>query len=115
MLLHQPYDFAKSKGARSLLKTILGEGLLLAEGGKHLAVLFASAESMNKSIDVHRKQKKILSPAFNGPNVNAHLPIFQERAEALCGRIKQLANQATGIWSGDISVWNNRCTLDVIG
>lgn len=43
MLLHQPYDFAKSKGARSLLKTILGEGLLLAEGGKHSDPLFVCA------------------------------------------------------------------------
>ena len=64
---------------------------------------------------MHRKQKRLLSPAFNGPNTNALLPIFQEKAEMLRSKLTELVEGEYGTWIGDVSAWIGRCTLDVIG
>lgn len=64
---------------------------------------------------MHRNQKKTLSPAFNGPNVNALLPIFNEKAHGLRRKLTDVIEKASSTYSGDVVGYIGLCTLDIIG
>lgn len=66
-------------------------------------------------IDVHKKQKRILGPALNVPNVNAMLPIFYDKAEILRARLTDLVVNASGSERVDVAAWTSKCTMDIIG
>src|SRR5438876_886356 len=57
--------YVKPEQSRRSLKNILGDGLLTAEG------------------DMHKRQRKVLNPAFATGYVRDIVPIFSEKAEDL--------------------------------
>lgn len=81
---------------RKILQNILGDGLLTAEG------------------EMHKRQRKVLNPAFATGYIRDIVPIFSEKAEELVNILsEQLKSQtAEGI---EIFQFLSRCTFDIIG
>ncbi|KAI0267407.1 cytochrome P450 [Gloeopeniophorella convolvens] len=98
-ILNAP-EFEKTDDARELLGDVLGQGLLFVEGAKH------------------RKQRKIMSPAFGLPQIKEFSRLFVEKAnefrDALITQVTQSASP-DGSLELDVYLWLNKVTLDIIG
>lgn len=88
--------YIKPELERRTLENILGQGLLTAEG------------------DLHKRQRKVLSPAFGTGYVREIVPIFTEKADHLVAILEAQLNsqKAEGI---EVFGLLSRCTLDIIG
>ncbi|KAB2580149.1 Cytochrome P450 [Lasiodiplodia theobromae] len=102
VLVHKNYEFIKPGTIRDGIGRILGIGILLAEG------------------DEHKRQRKLLMPAFHFRHVKDLYPVFwtkaQEAAQAMIAAIQQpapLAEKPSSVV--DIANWASRATLDIIG
>ncbi|SPO27931.1 related to Cytochrome P450 [Ustilago trichophora] len=120
------YTYEKPMSTRLVLKNFLGEGVLVAEG------------------DVHKRQRKILQPAFNVGAIRELNPIFMRYSRDLAEKIGAMVdrtlsstekdNGANGLTSPfvaqpipslqaskpgapviDMSWWTTRAALDIIG
>ncbi|KAN0087796.1 Cytochrome P450 [Tylopilus felleus] len=80
----------------------------------NLAAMGAGSESvLTTEGDVHRRQRRILNPAFTASNVKRLTPVFKEKASQLRDiwiRLSKDNSQPI-----DVLVWLSRATLDVIG
>ncbi|KAH8723006.1 cytochrome P450 [Phaeosphaeriaceae sp. PMI808] len=98
VLVQRNYDFVKPLGLRQGLGRLLGVGILLAEG------------------DEHRRQRKLLMPAFSFRHVKDLYPIFwsksQEMTSQISSAIKSSSDASNVI---EIRDWTSRATLDIIG
>lgn len=106
ILLNHSYEYPKPAQAREQMGTILGKGILFAEG------------------DDHKRQKRNMTAAFTWTQVNGYLPIFQAEANRLRDRLDEVIEQShkegSSAVKGDHVVidfvgWLSRCTLDIIG
>ncbi|KAI8605700.1 cytochrome P450 [Dissophora ornata] len=92
------YNYPKSSRTVRILSQILGNGVLLAEG------------------DAHRKQRKMLNPAFSLGHIKEMLPIMANPAARLAkiweGRVDQSEKKAVEF---DVMVDLGSATLDIIG
>lgn len=88
--------YIKPENARRSLRGILGDGLLTAEG------------------EMHKRQRKVLNPAFATGYVRDIMPIFSAKGDDLVSTlIEQLPSQsAEGI---EVTGLLGRTTLDIIG
>ena len=88
--------YIKPEDSRRALATILGNGLLTAEG------------------ETHRRQRKVLTPAFATSYIRDIMPIFSTKASELVDELrKELPNQSEkGI---EVFGFLSRATLDIIG
>lgn len=120
------YNYEKPLSTRLVLKNFLGEGVLVAEG------------------DVHKRQRKILQPAFNVGAIRELNPIFIKYSRQLADKIATMIDLSTstsnkeggadGVESPfvaqskyslkvsqrgspviDMSWWTTRAALDIIG
>lgn len=112
------YNFPKPEQTRQFLDNLLGNGLLVAEG------------------DIHRRQRKVIQPAFNVSAMRALTPLFFRHSNAFVAKLTQIVNETKGpseepVIEGqsvqsaqksqeqkpvfDISHWFGRLTLDIIG
>ncbi|ETW76268.1 hypothetical protein HETIRDRAFT_461179 [Heterobasidion irregulare TC 32-1] len=98
------YNYPKSGEDRQFLRLITGDGLAWVHG------------------ETHRRQRKIMNPAFTAPQLRAFLPLFHKRAAKMIQRLKdEVTNTAGGGGGGggapviDLLGWLTRMTLDVIG
>lgn len=66
------YNYEKPASTRLVLKNFLGEGVLVAEG------------------DVHKRQKKILQPAFSVGAIRELNPVFMQYSRELAEKIGQM-------------------------
>ncbi|KAF2670625.1 cytochrome P450 78A3 [Microthyrium microscopicum] len=103
VLSTKSYQFIKPSFFRLTIGRLLGNGILFAEG------------------DEHRRQRKLLNPAFSFRHIKELYPTFwskgQEVTEAMS---KHIDNNQTGEDSKDgclidINDWASRVTLDIIG
>jgi len=94
-ILSHPYDYYKPEMARYRL-SILGEGVLLAEG------------------DPHKQQRKIMNPAFGPIQIRALTEIFTDKATQLRDILMEMikTNESAPI---DVLSWLSKTTLDIIG
>ncbi|KAG0328665.1 hypothetical protein BG000_000364 [Podila horticola] len=92
------YQYRKSDRAVRILSQVIGHGVLLAEG------------------DAHKKQRKMLNPAFSHKHIKEMVPIMSRPAAALAkiweGRVDSSEKQQTEF---DITGDLGRATLDIIG
>ncbi|KAF9162760.1 hypothetical protein DFQ26_003249 [Actinomortierella ambigua] len=98
VFLSHSYDYVKDERVARFLGPVLGKGILLAEG------------------DVHRKQRKMLNPAFGHRHVKEMVPLMAGPAAKLakmwCERVQEAgADGLEFIVDEDMS----RVTLDIIG
>ncbi|TKY89109.1 hypothetical protein EX895_001640 [Sporisorium graminicola] len=117
------YNYEKPTSTRLVLKNFLGEGVLVAEG------------------DVHKRQRKILQPAFNVGAIRELSPIFMQYSRDLTDKIGQMIDLSVSQKGGadgintpfvgqssysleaskpgapvlDMGWWCTRAALDIIG
>ena len=104
MLVTKSYDFPKPKASAELLASLIGNGLVVAEGS------------------VHKTQRKHSSPSFAFRQIRNLYPLFWEKATGMTNAIDQDAferrrKRETGLPTGivDIGYWAPKATLDIIG
>ncbi|KAG9120093.1 hypothetical protein FRC07_004564, partial [Ceratobasidium sp. 392] len=89
--------FFKAERNRQGLARILGEGLLAAD------------------YETHKRQRRIMNPAFGQPQIRALAPIFCEKANQLRDiLLDQMSNNLEGT-TIDVLQWLSYATLDIIG
>ncbi|EKM53350.1 uncharacterized protein PHACADRAFT_259662 [Phanerochaete carnosa HHB-10118-sp] len=92
------YRFIKPPDRRALSRLHSGHGLLWAEG------------------EVHKRQRKVMLPAFQAPEMKALFPHFTRAAEAMSVRWKDLLTTSTGQSAEiDIPAWLSQATLNAVG
>jgi cytochrome P450 len=95
VLVQRAYDFEKPTGVRSLLRVVLGDGLVVTEG------------------DVHKFQRKHIMPSFSFRSIRALYPIFWSKAAELHDVISAEVGADGKVI--EINGWANKVTMDVIG
>jgi cytochrome P450 len=95
-ILNNMNIYVKGEQARRAIESFLGKGLLTAEG------------------EIHKKQRKVLNPAFATSYIRGIFPIFSAKAEELVDTLlEQVKSQsAEGI---NVLPLLNRSTLDIMG
>ncbi|KAF9130830.1 hypothetical protein BGW39_002584 [Mortierella sp. 14UC] len=92
------YDYPKPERAIRLLSQVIGKGVLLVEG------------------DVHRKQRKMLNPAFSHKHIKEMVPTMAVPAEMLGRMWEERVDQSKdNVVEFDIANDLGACTLDIIG
>lgn len=93
------YTYRKQAERIELSRMISGRGLLWADG------------------DVHKRQKRVMRPAFSPAQSKAYLPIFLSIAGQLSNKWRELVSREEGDGTAQIDVnqWLSRATMDVIG
>lgn len=98
VLVTKPYDFRKPPIVRTGLGRILGNGLLLAEH------------------DEHKRQRRILLPAFAFRHIKNLYPVFwakaHESAQVIRDQVLAHCGASACIEAGS---WASRLTLDIVG
>ncbi|EPS41100.1 hypothetical protein H072_5009 [Dactylellina haptotyla CBS 200.50] len=98
ILTTKSYTFTKPRLFQFSLARLLGNGILMAEG------------------DEHKRQRKILIPAFHPRHLRSLFPLFftksQEMVELITGEIVKAQVDDPII---DFNSWGSRLTLDIIG
>ncbi|KAI0032675.1 cytochrome P450 [Vararia minispora EC-137] len=92
--------FVRPPAARRTFDSVLGKGLLFAEG------------------EQHRRQRKVISPAFAPVQVRAFTEVFVRKSNELRDIWLDLASKTTrkdGRVKVDGFAWLNKATLDIIG
>jgi cytochrome P450 len=98
VLVQRNYEFIKPERVRVGLGRLLGVGILLAEG------------------DEHKRQRKLLMPAFSFRHVKDLYPIFWNKSKEMTSRISATINSSPEASSViEIREWASRATLDIIG
>jgi cytochrome P450 len=98
VLVQRNYEFVKPEGVRNGLGRLLGVGILLAEG------------------DEHKRQRKLLMPAFAFRHVKDLYPIFWSKAKEMTSKISAaIENDPEASSVIEIREWSSRATLDIIG
>ncbi|KAH7337784.1 cytochrome P450 [Rhizoctonia solani] len=95
-IMTQTDTFPKPDNIRQFLVDVAGDGLVSAEG------------------DVHRRQRRIMSPSFGPAQVRELVPIFWDRSNKLRDIWLDILKERP---EGTINVlsWLSRATLDIIG
>ncbi|CED83052.1 astaxanthin synthase [Phaffia rhodozyma] len=114
-LMSQAYDYPKPWHIRKVLGSIVGDGLLSSEG------------------ETHRRQRRIILPAFSAQAIRELFPIFLDKAMELTEKMTEEAAKKDGPTDGseaegekagpsrlvsegvDVMFWIGRAMLDVIG
>jgi cytochrome P450 len=95
-ILNNMNIYIKSEQARRAIERVLGKGLLTAEGERH------------------KKQRKVLNPAFATSYIRNMVPIFSAKAaelvDTLLEHVKSQSSQGINVLP-----LLNRSTLDIIG
>lgn len=98
VLVQRNYEFIKPQRLRNGLGRILGVGILLAEG------------------DEHKRQRKLMMPAFAFRHVKDLYPIFWNKAKEMNEQIAKTTNGKPDASSVvEIRDFASRATLDIIG
>ncbi|KZT52148.1 cytochrome P450 [Calocera cornea HHB12733] len=95
-VLNHPTTYPKPWQSRRIISELIGNGLFSAEGPSH------------------RRQRKVLNPAFSNQNLQALAPIFSAKALQLRDIWNGMLGQADEV-SVNVSRWISRATFDVIG
>lgn len=98
VLVQRNYEFVKPERLRNGLGRLLGVGILLAEG------------------DEHKRQRKLLMPAFSFRHIKDLYPIFWSKAQEMTNKISAAIKTNSDASSViEIGAWSSRATLDIIG
>ena len=87
------YDYTKIPKVVQILRTILGDGLILVEG------------------DLHKFQRKHLQPSFHTRVIRELYPVFWTKACELVNSLREVVHEP----ELEIGTWCTRVTLDIIG
>lgn len=92
------YNYPKSEEDRQLLRMVSGDGLAWVHG------------------DAHRRQRKVMNPAFSAAQLRDFLPLFHKRAAKLVQRMEEeITNEDSSEPVLNVAGWLTRTTMDVLG
>lgn len=106
VLVHKSYDYQKPPELRNFLRLILGDGMIVVEG------------------DLHKFQRKNVSPAFSFRHIKELYPKFWSKAVLLSRSIAadiqerpEYSNEKLKTPQSvvEINHWANKVTIDIIG
>ncbi|KAF9040784.1 cytochrome P450 [Panaeolus papilionaceus] len=99
VLARDTTDYVKGPGMKAVAETIVGRGVVWAEG------------------ESHRRQRKSLSPAFNPTGLREMLPTMYHMAHVLKNHWGTLIDANTGTAFADVEVhdWLLKYSVDTIG
>lgn len=96
ILVHNNYDWEKPVWARTFLRKILGDGLLMTEG------------------DEHKHHRKLIMPAFHFRHIKELYPIFWNKSVEMCDVVRtSLVNEPSKVL--ELGHYSTQVTLDIIG
>ncbi|TFY82541.1 hypothetical protein EWM64_g1476 [Hericium alpestre] len=93
------YKYPKPEENRGFVRLIVGQGIIWAEG------------------ETHRRQRKIMNPAFSPAQLRSFLPLFQHHTQRLIQKWREELVGKGAVFSGatiNIAPWLSRATLDII-
>ncbi|EPQ55474.1 cytochrome P450 [Gloeophyllum trabeum ATCC 11539] len=98
-ILHtSAYQFPKSTGARRAVGLLVNGPSIISVDG-----------------DVHKRQRKVMLPAFGAPEAKALYPVFKSHSEELMSRWSDLLSSEGEPQEVNVPSWLSRATLDAIG
>ncbi|KAK0442282.1 PAH-inducible cytochrome P450 monooxygenase PC-PAH 4 [Desarmillaria tabescens] len=100
-IFHSSHPYPKTRDANFMMSLILG-----GPGGLVVAEKPACLE------DDHRRQRKILNPAFSPANLRKFQVIFQQCSDKVVNAMKRCTRTSEPI---DVVDWMNKASLDIIG
>ena len=104
--------YYKTPEVRYELGLVLGKGILWTEGDVGVSLVSCLADF----IQDHRRQKRLLAPAFSQATVDQMIPLFDREAKRMKDLwLEELNSNSDKKLHMDISDWFGRLTLDVIG
>lgn len=98
-VLNDTYNYARSSAGTKATKMIIGNGVVAVFG------------------DEHKKQRKMLSPAFSVDSLKGLMPIFTHATNQMMDRFEKDTSLEKR-WGADVKdsvKWFGRVTLDIIG
>lgn len=96
-ILNNNQIYEKPWQSQRMISNLIGNGLLSSEGMHH------------------KKQRKVMNPAFSLTNMKAYSPIFLQKAHQLRRRWLGLITGSEPAETLDLVHWISRATFDVIG
>ncbi|KAG8885000.1 hypothetical protein FRB97_002507 [Tulasnella sp. 331] len=97
-ICNQPLMFSKPPFLTNVARSLVGDGLLTVEGL------------------VHRKQRKVINPAFSLANIRELVPIMNTHAQDLKKIwLETVSKSTSGPVEIEVSEWLNRAALNIIG
>ena len=98
-ILNDSYNYRRSKAGTKATKIIIGDGVVAVFG------------------DEHKKQRRMLAPAFSVDSLKALMPIFTDATNKMMDRFEKDTSLEER-WGKDVKdsvKWFGRVTLDIIG
>ncbi|KAF8906588.1 cytochrome P450 [Gymnopilus junonius] len=89
--------YEKPWQSRRLITSLIGCGMLAAEGG------------------VHKRQRRVATPAFSIQNLRELIPVVFNKGNNLKDKWLEILNVSSGPIAIDVCHWVSRATFDVIG
>ncbi|KAF8513725.1 cytochrome P450 [Hysterangium stoloniferum] len=96
-ILSHSYNWQKPSQVRKNLASVLGEGVLFAEG------------------DTHKRQRRIMNPSFSRQYIRELTVIFHNSSQQLRDILFERANETDEPYKTNIMTWLSKATLDIIG
>ncbi|KAF5389492.1 hypothetical protein D9757_004321 [Collybiopsis confluens] len=98
-ILKNSTHYEKPWQSRRLISSLIGLGMLSAEG------------------QIHKRQRRIATPAFSVQNMRALIPLVYRKADQLTHRWRDMTEEkeSTEWTTVDVCHWMSRATFDIIG
>ncbi|KAM0715985.1 hypothetical protein Q7P37_008499 [Cladosporium fusiforme] len=99
IFITKPYSFIKPPPITKIIRSLLGDGLVVVEG------------------EAHKTQKKAVQPAFKVRQIKDLCPVFERKTAELIGLLKEgiKVNASDEASPVDLGTYLHRVTLDLIG
>jgi cytochrome P450 len=97
ILTTNPYSYVKPPPIRKIIRSLVGDGLITAEG------------------EAHKTQKKAMQLAFKARQVKDLYPVFERKAKELVDKLSEVAKMGNSSTSVDLGSYLHHTTLDIIG
>lgn len=100
ILAANPYSYIKPPPITKIIRSLVGDGLIVAEG------------------EAHKTQKRAMQLAFKARQVKDLYPVFERKAKELVDKVAGVAGVGSGEGSSDtvdLGTYLHHATLDVIG
>ncbi|KAK0210062.1 cytochrome P450 [Desarmillaria ectypa] len=88
------YRFPKTRDTHRTSEALIGQGIATVEG------------------EIHRRQRKILGPAFTASQLQIFLTVFQASAKKLTEKMKERVGDVRVL---NVLEWTSKAALDIIG
>ena len=116
ILTVRPYSFCKPPAITKIIRSLLGDGLVVVEGDVHKVSCCPMICKAVPSANRQQSQKRALQPAFKLRRVKDLYPVFWRKTGQLVRHLSAIADeQKRSHQATNIAVPINNVTLDIIG